>query len=99
MNINDALNASINLERMRKANETPKLEDFSDDHLSFAFSLFKKSREESCHHIAILRETGVSDEHPRLKFWIDEADIATLWMTQLLNAMRVIKLREQVASN
>lgn len=99
MNTNDALKASIQLERIKRANETPKLEDFSSDALAYAFVTIKKAREEAMDTIAKLRGLGVSDEHPRLAFWINEAETATLWMAQLFNAQRVVNRKEEIQSN
>lgn len=99
MNLNESLQASIQLERMKKANETPKLEDFSTEAISFAYVAIKKAREEALDHIAKLRGMGFEMDNARLAYWMTEAETATLWITQLFNAQKVINKRDETLSN
>jgi hypothetical protein len=98
MNTNEALKLSIALENLKRANETPRLEDFTSEQLTFAQILFKKARREAIENATALRGM-YSEENERTRFWDNEAETATMWMTQIMNALRKVHHTEQIKSN
>lgn len=90
------LQKSIEHETNKRAT---KLIDFTYEQLKIANSAMEEMRAEAINALSVHEEIGTNPDHEKVTFWRNRADIANLWMTQLMDAMVHVKHEENIQSN